>query len=214
MQKTIVYLLRHGETAWNVEERIQGKMAVSLNETGRKQAKKLGEVFRCISLDSVHSSPVQRTMDTAKEIFATPLECPQFGEREMGALEGLTLKQLKAQIPDVEQQWARDKIDWKPPGKGETVREFQERCINSFKKIVKDNLGKTVLIVTHGGVIRSIVHWLHGGKPEEFFHIIGPENAEAVKITKTGKKYTIKHKKINSPDWKKYTYKKLDKPTF
>lgn len=132
----------------------------------------------------------------------------------MGALEGLTDEELKKLIPDVEQQWARDKIDWRPPGGGETVREFQKRCISAFRKRVKDNIGKIILIVTHGGVMRSIIHWLHGGKPEEFFQIISPENSEAVKITWNGRKYSVEHKKVSDPQWEKYQYTKLDKPLF
>lgn len=213
MQKTTIYLVRHGQTEWNIKQRIQGNMPIPLSKTGHKQVKTLGQIFRCISIHAVHSSPVRRTMDTAKEILANPIPCPEFEERKMGALEGLTLKEVKERIPDIERQWARDKIDWTPPGGGETVREFQQRCISAFKKLLKENKGKTILIVTHGGVIRSILHWLHGGKPEEFFHVLAPENAETVKITYNGK-YCIEHKKINDTNWKKYLYKKHAKPLF
>lgn len=110
-----------------------------------------------------------------------------FRERELKFFEGLTSKQLKKRFPDIEQQWARDGIDWRPPGGGETLREFQKRAIAAFKQLVRKNQGKRVLVVTHGSVMKAITHWLHGGKPEGYLHASKIENADVVRITTNGK---------------------------
>lgn len=186
MNKTIMYLVRHGQTRWNVEKRVQGLKQVPLNKAGKKQALALKRKFQKIGLDRIYTSPALRTRQTAK-IIANGMPftvVTGFSEREMGVLTGLNGVEIKKLIPDIEEQWARDGIDWKPSKwDGETLREFQKRAITAFKNLIKQNKGKRVLVVAHGSVIKSLVHWLHGGKPEDYLHVKEIENAEIVCIT-------------------------------
>lgn len=190
MTKTIVYLARHGQTRWNVERRAQGLRRVPLNESGRKQARRLARFFQKVMLDKVYASPALRARQTAKIIAPKQkiLVSKGFRERELQFHDGLTLKQVKKIIPDIEQQWERDGIDWKPPGGGETLREFQKRAVKAFKQLINQNKGKQVLVVTHGSVMKAVTHWLHDGKPEGYLRVRKIQNAEVVRVVLNGKK--------------------------
>ncbi len=189
--KTIVYLVRHGQTDWNVSGRVQGQKKVPLNDLGKKQAALVAALFKRIRLDRVYSSPVFRAVQTAKTIAKNVVIAPEFREREIGGLAGLVKEEILAKFPTIRSDQDRDGIDWHPPGTGETLREFQQRCIKNFQDLVQENQGKKVLVITHGGVIKGIVHWLHGGRPEDFLHIQNPENAEVVRIESDGKQYGL-----------------------
>ncbi len=190
---TKIYLVRHGQTNWNVRGIFQGQRKVCINNTGKEQVKRLAKALEGVSFDVVYCSPALRAMQTARILVPKSklLFHRDFREFDRPTLEGLTQKKLKKIIPDVEEQWNRDGIDWRPPGGGETLREYQARSISAFKEIVKSNAGKTILIVTHGGPLKAIVHWLHGGKPEDFLHVKNPENAECVVIMHSDKKTKI-----------------------
>ena|SRR3989344_3381010 len=190
---TTIYLIRHGQTNWNLSKKFQGQRKVPINKTGQAQAETLAEKLAGISFNSVYSSGVRRAIQTARIIAPKHKIMVDKDLRELDrpAHEGLVPEQIKALIPGMEEQWARDGIDWRSPLGGETLREYQTRSINSFKRIVKDNLGKCVLIVTHGGPLKSIVHWIHGGKPDDFLHVRNPENAECVVIVHSRKKMRI-----------------------
>ncbi|MBI4145902.1 histidine phosphatase family protein [Candidatus Woesearchaeota archaeon] len=180
---TVVYLVRHGQTQWNVEKRIQGLCSEPINKTGKQQAKNVAKIFSKIQIDFVYSSPLPRCMQTT-EIIApdkTIMPAPAFIERIFGKLEGVHGPSLKKIIPDLHEQWAKHGIDWRPPG-GETIREVTRRVANAFEELVRSHPGKRVLLVTHGMVIKCLVHWLHGGKPENVFHQKEIENAEVIRV--------------------------------
>lgn len=196
-----IFIVRHGQTKWNLEKRAQGSRRVPINSEGKKQAEKLAQKFKKINLTAIYSSPALRTKQTAKIIAKEHkikvvfdvlwIECIQ------GNLAGLTGDQMKKMIPNLEQQWAKDGIDWRPPGDGETIRELQNRTISAFNKLInKHNIDDVVLVVTHGGTIKSLVHYLHGGKPEDFFHAQAFENAEVVEIDFDGKQCKILDKSL------------------
>ena len=191
--KTTIYLVRHGQTNWNLSKKFQGQRKVPINRTGKEQAKKLASELKKVSFDVVYSSPVLRAIQTAQIIAPnhTIRQCKDVRELDRPKHEGLFPHQIKKLIPDIEAQWARDGIDWRSPLGGETLREYQARSINSFKDIVKKHPGKCVLVVSHGGPIKSIVHWLHGGKPEDFLHVRNPENAECVVVEGSQEKFKV-----------------------
>ena len=181
--KTVIYFVRHGQTDYNVEKRIQGALDVPLNSEGISQAKNLRNFFSGKKLFAVFCSPLLRTQQTAKLITDQDLILiNDLKERNFGELEGFTRTEYLKKVPDLELQWKKEGIDWLPPG-GETVRDFQKRCIAAYKNILKESKGRTVLIVAHGGVIKSIVHYIHGGKPEDYFHQSNIENAEVVTLS-------------------------------
>ncbi len=186
--------MRHGETAWNVSGRFQGMRRVPLNSLGKMQAVILAKKFLKISFDRVYASPALRTMQTARcivprnVIFADEELC----ELRRPIFEGRTHDQIVKLIPKIKQEWTAEGIDWKPKAGGESLRELQIRAIRFFTGVCKENAAKRILIVTHGSVIKSILHFLHGGKPEDFLHRRGVENAEVVCAVHDGKRAVVK----------------------
>lgn len=191
--QTTVYLVRHGQTNWNLIKKFQGLRRVPINKVGKEQVKRLAKDLKGISFDVVYSSPVLRARQTAKILVPKHKIILNKDLRELDrrAHEGFTPEQIKKLIPDIEAQWARDNIDWRSPFGGETLREYQARSIKAFKEIVKKHKGKSILVVTHGGPLKAIVHFLHSGKPEDFLHVKNPENAECVVIVSAGNKSRV-----------------------
>lgn len=190
MKKCItVYLLRHGETQWNVKKMTQGHARSQLNQTGKKQAKKAALFFKDMCLHTVYCSPLVRTVQTAKEVMkyhhpSKLVKCPEFAERYFGKLEGWTRKQLFKRIPDIEKQWKRDGLNWRPPGNGETIREQFIRVYAGFLKVVKKHkLGDTILIISHGGPIKCLLQKFHKGSlSKNIFNIRNPHNCEIIQV--------------------------------
>lgn len=185
---TVVYLTRHGQTDWNVEKRNQGRLDVPINDVGKEQAEALRHFFEHIKFDKVFVSPLRRAKQTAR--IAAPdydiVFLDDLQERAMGFMQGRKRSEWVKEFPDIAREQEEQGIDWKPPKGGETCRELQKRSIDCFNKIVSENDGRTLLIVTHGGVARSIIHYLHGGRPEDYFHRSRVGNCELIKITWDG----------------------------
>ncbi|MGV8968858.1 MAG: histidine phosphatase family protein [Microbacteriaceae bacterium] len=148
---TLIYFVRHGETEWNRERRIQGKTDIPLNDTGREQARATGKLLANRRWDLVVSSPLVRARETA-EIIASELGMPaplvldDIGERNYGASEGLNYEQIEAKFPD----------DAPVPGR-ESRREVTERAIPAVVALAERYPEKAIIVVSHGGVIRSIL---------------------------------------------------------
>jgi|SRR3989338_1890509 len=187
----ILFLVRHGQTDWNKEKRIQGLQPVPLNEEGFAQAKKLADFFKNIELDCIIASPLERTMQTAEVISgatSVPIQTDSaFQDRAHGDHEGLLGEELRKLIPDLKVQWAKAGIDWTRGGV-ETVRDLQLRVRKGFDELLRAHKGETVLIVTHDIIIKSIVHYLHNGKLETVFERESVDNAGIIKAElKNGK---------------------------
>ncbi|HSU72848.1 MAG TPA: histidine phosphatase family protein [Candidatus Binatia bacterium] len=181
----VIFVLRHGETKWNVEKRIQGKRGSHLNKRGRQQAKHAAKSLRKYAVDLIIASPTVRTMQTAR-IINEPHQVPiikdaGFMERDQGVLEGLTARGILKIIPDIAHQQKKLGIDWRPP-KGETFREVHARAVKNFSRIAKAHVGENVIVVSHGAFIRTLAHHLHGGTPETVFDRKAPDNAELFEV--------------------------------
>jgi alpha-ribazole phosphatase len=154
-------LIRHGETTWNDERRIQGcRSDTELSQTGMEQAEKLASLFRSQKLDAVYSSPLKRALHTAQAIArACRMEVSiEFDLREMdaGDLEGLTEKDLLKRFGDFWQQ----RRQWAPslvvPG-GESLEGLQERAWGAIQGIRRKYPDGTVAVVGHLVVNLAIV---------------------------------------------------------
>lgn len=194
-----VYLVRHGETNCNVKKIHQGGKAIRLNDTGRKQAEKASKFFKKIHLDRVYCSPIFRTIQTARVIlkhhpYLKIMKCPDLRERGIGSAVGLTDMQLRKKIPDLEEQWKRDGIDWRPPGRGETLREVYVRAFAGFKKLVKKHKpGDTILMVTHGGIIKSLLLNFKKVGPEGYLATKTPDNCTIIEVLWNKKLKRVRH---------------------
>lgn len=154
--KTTLCLVRHGETEWNVQGRIQGRDDIEMNETGRSQSKETAFFLKTERWDAIISSPLKRAAETA-QIIASELSIPEIKfselivEREFGAASGLTFEEAKVRFPDG------------APGK-EPFENLCQRAMEAIQTIANEYSGKKIIVVSHGGIINSLLHILSNGE--------------------------------------------------
>lgn len=153
---TRVLAIRHGETAWNRDKRIQGQFDVPLNETGRAQARSLGEALAGETVDVVYSSDLVRAHETAAAAAAAlgrPVQLvPGLRERSFGVFQGWTWQEIAERWPEQSERWRRRDPDFGAEG-GETLQDFYARSVGAVEQLLRAHAGQTVLLVTHGGVL-------------------------------------------------------------
>jgi len=141
MQVTRILAIRHGETAWNADGRVQGHRDIELNERGREQALALAAVLAGEAIDAVYSSDLQRARETA-EAFALPAGLTvrtdaQLRERTFGRLEGFTFAEIEQRWPDDAARWRRREPDFAVGG-GESLLVFYARCVEAATRLAAD----------------------------------------------------------------------------
>lgn len=148
--------IRHGETAWNVETRIQGQLDIGLNDNGRWQAQRLAEVLGREELSAVYSSDLSRAFDTAAiaaEQLGLPVEIDEgLRERNFGSFQGLTFKEIETRWPEQSERWRKRDPAFAPPG-GESLVDFYERCVGAAQRIATARPSQAIALVAHGGVL-------------------------------------------------------------
>ena len=155
----ILYIVRHGETDFNAQGRYCGSTDIPLNQKGIEQAKQLAYRLAEIDFDIIVTSPLMRARQTA-EIISEFSNIPvivsnEFKERSSGVYEGLTAEEIKEKYPDLWERRCTRQVD-DAPTNGETIRQFDTRIVEALLKLEKEYSDKTVLLVTHGFVSRSI----------------------------------------------------------
>ncbi len=148
---TLLYLVRHGETDWNAQRRIQGSTDIPLNATGRAQAAATAELLTRRSFDAVVASPLSRAFETGSIIaerlgLDVPTTYPGLAERSYGEAEGLTDDEVVARYP-------HDDV----PGR-ESRSALLTRATETLAEIAVRFDAGTVVVATHGAVIRSVVN--------------------------------------------------------
>lgn len=145
---TTLLLARHGETDWNLEGRWQGWADPPLNDTGRAQARALAAQLASIPFDAIYSSDLRRAHETA-EILAEPHDLPVLVDRDLreidiGSWSGLTRPEIAERFPNGERP------------DGETHEQHAQRVRSAVMRIARAHPGERVLLVGHGGTIRSV----------------------------------------------------------
>lgn len=153
---TELILIRHGETDWNAEQRIQGHLDIPLNRAGLEQAEALGKRFGSIEIDVLVSSDLSRAMQTAAPISAARA-LPVVGEarlreRNLGVLQGKTREQAKQSAPEAFDVF-RSRVEGAVLDEGESLAAFAERVIDVLAELTQKYRGKRIVAVTHGGVL-------------------------------------------------------------
>ena len=155
-----LYLVRHGETAWNQFYRYQGHTDVPLSETGFKQAQLVACRLIAKPLTAVYASDLSRAQQTAEIIAAghglTVTADPALREVNYGLWEGLTLAEINAQYPGLRDKWLTDPENMAVPG-GESLGAVRDRAVAFIEKIRQQHPDGTVVIVTHGGLIAMLL---------------------------------------------------------
>ncbi len=153
---TRVIAVRHGETDWNVGQRIQGHTDIALNDKGRWQAERLAAALADEELQAVYSSDLQRAWHTAAACargHGLAVQ-PAVGlrEREFGCFEGLSFTEIEQRWPDDALRWRRREPGFAPGG-GESLDLFYARCIQAAATLAERHRGQSILLVAHGGVL-------------------------------------------------------------
>lgn len=155
-EATRIIAIRHGETAWNVDTRIQGQLDIALNAAGRWQASRLAEVLKDEPITAIYASDLARAWETAQYVGrAVDLEVIKeeaLRERGFGAFEGKTFAEIEALLPDQSMQWRQRDPDFAPAG-GESLRALRDRVVEATVRLAERHKGELIALVAHGGVM-------------------------------------------------------------
>lgn len=153
-------LVRHGETLWNEQSRVQGLANIELNPLGRRQAEALALALKDQPVEAIYSSPLSRALETARaiarwhQIEVVPTAALQ--ELDVGELDGLTFAEMRSQYSDFLEQWRRDLAGCKLPGGG-CLQDLQETAWGFIQEIAASHAGRLVVAVSHNFAIQSII---------------------------------------------------------
>tara|TARA_B100000579_G_C22803424_1_gene841168 strand:+ start:157 stop:831 length:675 start_codon:yes stop_codon:yes gene_type:complete len=164
MKNTALILIRHGETLWNTQLRMQGSLDSDLTSKGELQIKALGEWMKDVPFDHLYCSDTPRAHKTAEAISKFTGHKLNFDkrlrEKNLGIFEGLTSEEARVQFPETFQLFktagANYEID-----QGESTQQLLERALDAIEEIKNRHPQKLVVMVTHGGVVRVLMkHFL------------------------------------------------------
>jgi probable phosphoglycerate mutase len=156
LQITRILAVRHGETAWNRDTRIQGHTDIALNERGRWQANRLAQALKDEPIAAVYASDLGRAFETAdavarlKDLQVTTHK--GLRERHFGQFEGRTWAELEQHWPTEALAWRKRMPDFAPAG-GESLQQLQLRVLPTVLSLAARHPGEQVLLVSHGGVL-------------------------------------------------------------
>lgn len=163
----LIFLVRHAESTWNRQKKIQGQKDPPLSKYGKREAKLVGKRFRELPFDAVYSSPQRRALETARSIVGSKADiCIDEDLREicLGEWEGKTISQIRKIYGEGFERWVVRPDRLPIPG-GEDFRAFVRRVKKALRKIEKDHPNSNVLMVGHGGVISTYVTVVLNIKP-------------------------------------------------
>lgn len=174
-----IYLLRHGETAWNEERRIQGQTDVSLNDTGLSQAQATKKYFNDIHLDAVYTSTLQRSIQTAEVVTSMKYPIKKFSdlnERDFGNWQTRLWDEIYHEIPDLRERWKKEGIRFTPEN-GESLESLISRSQRRFVQIIDSHTyGENFLIACHGGPLKAIIGYVYETPWEEIPDVVKLDN--------------------------------------
>ena len=158
MDATRILAIRHGETAWNVDTRIQGHLDIPLNEVGLRQAQHLAEALvQRDAIDAVYASDLSRAHTTASAIALAMGQSVTahtgLRERHFGAFQGRTFAEIEAELPGDAWHWRKRTPEWAPPDGGESLIVLRERILNTVDELAARHRGQQIVMVAHGGVM-------------------------------------------------------------
>lgn len=155
-----LYLVRHGESEWNILKKVQGQKDVNLTKKGEQQAEKIANRLYNENIDIIYSSDLKRAFETAKKI-GDKLKLnvnpdKSFREINFGIWEGISTKELTDNYSKEHLLWMKKPHKLKLEG-AETLEELQNRTIKGVNRISKLNPNKNILIVSHSAAIKTII---------------------------------------------------------
>lgn len=190
-----LYLIRHGQTDWNVAGKIQGSTDIPLNETGKRQAACLAKGMEKRPVSRVFTSTLSRAYETARAIGDSQ-NVPVYGLFELqevnyGYWEGLTMEEIEQRYPKELQQWYLSPVEVAPPG-GETQTQVYERCKAAINRILEQGDGD-VAVVSHGATVVFLLEYMLDGtgRDEEDDIIVGNASISTVEYDRDLKRFIL-----------------------
>lgn len=171
---TRIYLMRHAETTWNSERRIQGHLDAPLSPRGIRQTERLVTALREHAFDGLYASPLPRAMDTARPLAAalglSVVPMDEFREVNQGAWESRLLDELLAEDGDRLRAWWEAPHTVRMPD-GETLEEVQTRARPALEALARRHRRGTIAVVAHGGVNKTVLLWALGAPLAGYWRI-------------------------------------------
>ncbi len=157
---TSIYLVRHGQTAWNKEEIFRGRTDIPLDETGLKQAELVGQYFKGMEIYAIYSSPLSRAWQTAQKVaqFHDLKVQPLQGIIDMsfGNWEGRPHQEIRESDSKTYRQWVETPHLVRLPG-GESLDDVRVRAMAAVEEVIRNHPGKTLVLVTHRVVNKVLI---------------------------------------------------------
>ena len=155
-EPTRIIAIRHGETTWNVDTRIQGQLDIPLNANGRWQAERLADALRGEPLQAIYASDLTRAWETAQYLSRTTGVglTKEIGlrERGFGDFEGKTFAEIEQLLPEQSLRWRKRDPEFSPAG-GESLRALSARVVEAAQRLAAQHPGEQIALVGHGGVM-------------------------------------------------------------
>src|SRR3989338_3620644 len=169
---TRLIIIRHAESTFNIENRIQGHTDSSLTLKGLRQARRLAKRLKAVKIDKIYSSDLGRAFSTTLEILRYKkipvVRDPRLREIQLGAWEGMTIEEVDRLYDNGYQKWLKKPSACHIPG-CERISRFRKRITERVRQIARANRGRTVAIVTHGGAVTAL---LSGWLGADFDHLL------------------------------------------
>ncbi|MDI9333129.1 MAG: histidine phosphatase family protein [Cytophagales bacterium] len=154
-EPTRIIAIRHGETAWNVDTRIQGSLDIKLNQRGHAQAQAVAQALQHEPITAIYASDLWRAHDTAmalgEAVGVRTIPTEGLRERLFGKFEGKTFAEIGELWPSEAERWRRRDPDFCPEG-GESLITFRARVLACVSHLVAPHAGQQIVVVSHGGV--------------------------------------------------------------
>lgn len=170
LSTTRFYLVRHGETEWNAEGREMGQLDSPLTPKGIEELQAVAERFRSVPIDFIYSSDLKRAVLSAGILGGgRGLEIrvdARLRERHLGIFQGLTREEMRARYPREREEYERREMDRAIPGGGESIRQKMERSAACLTELASKHAGKSVLCVTHAGILSAFFQYVFAVPPQ------------------------------------------------
>ena len=155
-EPTRITAIRHGETAWNADTRIQGHLDIPLNSAGRRQAERLALALSDQPITAIYASDLARARETAQYVARAlgkeVIEEKGLRERAFGEFEGRTFAEIEIQLPEQSLRWRKRDPEFAPAG-GESLLALRKRVLNAAERLAAKHPGELIAMVGHGGVM-------------------------------------------------------------
>jgi broad specificity phosphatase PhoE len=171
---TSVYLVRHGQTAWNKEEIFRGRTDIPLDETGLKQAELAGEYFKGMEIHAIYSSPLSRAFQTARKIAqfhnVKVERLDGINDMSFGDWEGRPHEEIREKDDKTYRQWVEEPHLVRLPG-GEGLDDVRARAMAALEDVIRKNPGKTLVFVSHRVICKVLICAILGLDNSHFWQI-------------------------------------------